>query len=242
VKPHADDADLNLSQPPRIAAPRPPHVECGNLLTGLSGTSGRCGALPGSLVFAYRGWHVDASRAAAVQPHDRSIGAICRQIDIVEGVGLSPDILQFMRSVRFWINPLRKGSVGNYARPTGVDFHVRELNPNLPIALHELLHAFHDQCLGFRHPVIHKFYQSALGRNDWLRDAHMLTNGPEFFAMTASALLFRHIPRPPYSAELLKQTQPEYFDWLSILLHHARASWSEGAAQKYGPAYSLVGP
>jgi hypothetical protein len=234
--------NLKLSWPHGIAAPLAPHVEGGNLNTRLSSTSCQSWIRPDSLVFTYKGWYVDASRAAAVQPPERSIVAICRQIDIVESVGLSPDILRFLRSVRFWMDPLRKGGPGRYARATGVDFHVRELDPDKPIVLHELLHAFHDQCLGFDNLVILKFYQAALGRSDWPRNAHMLKDAPEFFSMTGSAHLFRNIPRPPFSAERLKKTDPEYYDWLSTLLHHARAPFSEDAAPGFGPAHSSAVP
>jgi hypothetical protein len=235
--------NLRVSRPQGIAAPLAPHVEGGNLNTRLISTSCQSWIRPDSLVFTYKGWNVDASRAAAVQPPERSMVAICRQIDIVEDVGLSPDILRFMRSVRFWIDPLRMGGgPGHYARTTGVDFHVRQLDPDKPIALHELLHAYHDQCLGFDNPAILKFYQAALERSDWPRDAQMLKNAPEFFSMTGSAHLFRNIPRPPFSAERLKKTDPEYYAWLSTLLHHARAPFSEYAAPSFGPAHSSAVP
>src|SRR5471030_470597 len=48
---------------------------------------------PPQLVFDYHGWHVDASKAARGQAPEKTVKAMKTQIDIVEHVGLKPQML-----------------------------------------------------------------------------------------------------------------------------------------------------
>jgi hypothetical protein len=175
------------------------------------------------LVFAYHGWHVDLTNAKGGEPDQTMIAGVDRQLDIVEHVGLSAETLQFMRGIKIWADPSgRAFGPGHYARATGVDLRVRQLDPNKPIILHELLHAYHDQLLpgGAGNPDVERFFEN--GKTLWPVDSYMLTNNREFFAVTASVYLFGAIVRPPNSRRELCAKQPGYCGWLANVFDNGR--------------------
>lgn len=169
------------------------------------------------LVFEYHGWHIDLTGARGREADAKMIDAVKQQLDIVEGVRLKPQVLQFMRTIRIWANP-NGSSPGHYAGATGVDLRVRALAPEKPIILHELLHAYHGQQLpgGFNNPAIESFFQRA-GTVGWPAGSHMLANNREFFATTASTYLFGDIQQPPGSRSEIRARQPRYYQWLAQL-------------------------
>jgi hypothetical protein len=61
------------------------------------------------------------------------------------------------------------------------------------------------------------FYERAKGIGSYPKDAYMLKNAAEFFAMTASAYLHGSVARPPYSREALMRAQPIYAQYLGRL-------------------------
>jgi hypothetical protein len=169
------------------------------------------------LIFEYHGWHVDLTGARGREVAAKMIGAVKQQLDIVEHVGLNPQVLQFMRTIKIWANPnaLRFGP-GRYGHATGIDLRVRALAPTRPIILHELLHAYHDRQLprGFENPDIASFFER--GKTvGWPADSYMLSNDREFFAVTASVYLFGDITRSPESRSQLRAKQPRYYQWLA---------------------------
>jgi hypothetical protein len=170
------------------------------------------------LVFSYHGWQVDLTNARGAARDQEMVAAVQRQLDIVEHVGLKPEVLQFMRTIRIWADPSGASSgPGHYGRATGVDLRVKRLDPGKPIILHELLHAYHDHLVpeGFSNPDIRKFFQA--GKAYWPSDSYVLSNNREFFAVTASIYLFGEIDRPPYSRAELRSKQPHYYQWLATL-------------------------
>jgi hypothetical protein len=176
-------------------------------------------------VFDYHGWHVDLTGVPG-GPDQKAIDAVKHQLDIVEHVGLKPDVLAFMRTIKIWANPNnRKFGPGHYGGAAGVDLRVRELAPEKPIILHEFLHAYHDQRLpkGVANPDVERFFKRAKSVG-WPADAYMMTNKGEFFAVTASVYLFGDIPRPPYSRAEIRAKQPRYYEWLAVQFDdgHAR--------------------
>ena len=176
------------------------------------------------LIVDYRGWHVDLSGARGTMPDEKMITAIKRQIDMVEQVRLKPQVLAFMRTIKTWANPKQtKTGPGHYARATGIDLRMPLLEPNSPILLHELLHAYHHQQLpyGFDNADIEKFYERAKGAG-WPEESYMMSNHREFFATTASVYLFGDIPRPPESRKELRTRQPQYYQWLADLSDDGR--------------------
>jgi hypothetical protein len=88
-----------------------------------------------------------------------------------------------------------------------------------PILLHEFLHAFHFDKLpsGPKNPEILTFYQRAKSGEFYAKDAYVLKNQGEFFAITASAFLHGSIARPPYSRDALRRIQPAYYRYLEGL-------------------------
>jgi hypothetical protein len=177
------------------------------------------------LIFDYRGFHVDLSGASGTMPDAKMIAAIKRQIDMVEQVKLKPQVVAFMRTINIWANPNKTMTgPGHYGRKTGVDLRMALLDPNKPILLHELLHAFHDQQLpnGFANVDIEKFYERGQSAG-WPPDSYMMSNHREFFATTASVYLFGDIPRPPESRKQLRTKQPHYYQWLADLFDDGRA-------------------
>jgi hypothetical protein len=172
------------------------------------------------LVFDYRGWHVDVSRVADVQFPKKTGALIQRQLDIVCSAHLKPEIIDFMRSVRLWANPAQvRPGAAYYFRRTGVEFRVRGLDPDKPILLHELLHAYHDRRLGSESDSeLSRFYRGALEGKLWPPEAYMMRNEREFFAVTGTVYLFGSIDRPPYDRRALMQVQPDYYAWLGRLV------------------------
>ncbi|ANM04737.1 hypothetical protein AMC78_CH02654 [Rhizobium phaseoli] len=184
-------------------------------------TAGAAAADP--LVFSYHGWQVDLTNAMGAEPDKEMIAAVKRQLDIVEQVDLKPDILKFMQTIRIWANPAAAGfGPGHYSRKTGVDLRVESLEPDMPIILHELLHAYNDRMLpgGFDNPDIRQFFDN--GRGLWPSDSYMMSNSHEFFAVTASVYLYGDIERPPHSRSELRKNQPRYYQWLATLFDDGR--------------------
>nr|WP_226951330.1 hypothetical protein [Rhizobium terrae] len=175
------------------------------------------------LVFSYHGWRVDLTGARGAESDQKMVATVKRQLDIVEQVGLKPDVVQFMRSIPVWADPSKASSgPGHYGSGAGVDVRVRQLDPDKPIILHEFLHAYHDKIVpqGFNNPDIKEFHDR--GRQFWPGDSYMMSNAREFFAVTASVYLFGNIDRPPYSRAELRNKQPRYYQWLAQLFDDGR--------------------
>ncbi|EJC79741.1 hypothetical protein Rleg4DRAFT_1340 [Rhizobium leguminosarum bv. trifolii WSM2297] len=184
-------------------------------------TAGIAAADP--LVFSYHGWQVDLTNAKGAEPDRDMVAAVKRQLDIVEHVDLKPDVLTFMRTIRIWANPAAaKFGPGYYSGKTGIDLRVKSLEPDKPIILHELLHAYNDKMLpgGFNNSDIRQYFD--IGRRLWPGDSYMISNDREFFAVTASVYLFGNIDRPPYSRSQLRENQPRYYQWLATLFDDGR--------------------
>jgi hypothetical protein len=90
-------------------------------------------------------------------------------------------------------------------------------DPQKPIVLHELLHAYHYYVIpgGFRNSDILTFYHRAVDNQLYRNDAEVLKNVQEYFAITASLYLWGHVARPPFTRENLQARQPLYYQWLA---------------------------
>jgi hypothetical protein len=177
------------------------------------------------LIIDYRGWHADLTGARGTLPDQKMIVAIKRQIDMVEQVRLKPQVIAFMRTIKIWAQPKQTTTgPGHYSRATGIDLRMPLLDPDKPILLHELLHAYHHQQLpeGFDNADVEKFYERARSAG-WPPESYMMSNHREFFATTASVYLFGNIPRPPESRKELRTKQPQYYQWLANLFDDGRA-------------------
>jgi len=86
-----------------------------------------------------------------------------------------------------------------------------------PVMLHELLHAFHARLMpnGFENRGIKQFYNQALAKQVYDKDAYALKNHREFFAVTASIFLAGNdAVHEPKTRAMLKEKQPDYFKYL----------------------------
>lgn len=175
------------------------------------------------LVFNYHGWQVDLSNARGAEPEQNMVAAVKRQLDIVEDIGLKPQVLQLMRGIPIWANPqAAKAGPGRYNRKTGVDLRVKALDPDKPIILHEFLHAYHDRLLpeSFNNTDVKTYFER--GKNFWPADSYMMSNAREFFAVTASVYLYGAIDRAPRTRAELRAQQPQYYQWLATLFDDGR--------------------
>ena len=172
-----------------------------------------------SLVFTYHGFQVDASAAPRGTPPDKAVRQIKAQIDLVEKVGLKPDVLALMRATPILADPTKPnlpGEAAHYVRGRGVVVRIARLAPKKPVVLVGLLQAYADQRLsGPAGQDIARFRGEAAARHVWPKTALMLQSDGDYFALTASAYLYGAITREPYTRANLKQTQPDYVRWLA---------------------------
>ena len=168
----------------------------------------------------HHGFKVDFSQIKNSSETDRIIKAVKRQIEIVEEVKLSEENLNFFKSIPIVMIPETAGQPGVYnANDNKVFLKARDLAPNRPILLHELLHAFHNLKIkdGVQNAQIRNFYEQALKSYPNFQNEYFLSNAKEFFAVTASIYLFGDIPRPPFNKSSIKKSQPEYYNFLETL-------------------------
>ena len=172
-----------------------------------------------ALVFTYRGWRVDA-RSARLQNPTKTVRNIKAQLDLVEGVGLPPKILVFMRAIPIATEPgTGPEEPGRYVRGRGVLIHATGLDEKRPVILRQLLYAYQDKVLpgGFANPDVARFRREAAAEHVWPNTAAMLRSDPDYFAMVASAYLYGTITREPYTRKDLLKTQPAAYQWLAGL-------------------------
>jgi hypothetical protein len=174
---------------------------------------------PPALVFVYRGWHVDASKARRAQAPENTVRAIQAQIDIVERAGLKPQMLAFMRATPLSADPTPRRDAVGYSRARGVEIRVKRLDAKKPAVLSGLLRAYYDQQLatGGAHADIGRFRLQILARHVWPKTAMMLQGDEPFFAATATTYLYGATTREPYTRANLRQTEPGYYQWLAKL-------------------------
>jgi hypothetical protein len=178
-----------------------------------------------SLIFVYHGWKVDASPAAKGQSPTVTVHKLQAQIDLVEHVGLSPQALEFMRSIKIIGAPPIATDQGRYIPGMGVFIRAKGLDDKRPVLLRQLLYAYENEKLpgGFNNPVAERLRAEAAAKHVWPKDALMLKSGPDYFALTASAYLCGAITSEPYTRADLKRTQPDAVAWLAGVFDGGRA-------------------
>lgn len=176
-------------------------------------TAARSARAQDGAVFAYRGFTVDMT---ALEPARReAIGAYVRQqIDLVESLEIRPGIKTWFRGVRITINPALN-MAGRFG-PAGLELDDRVSPPDNPVLLHELLHGYQRHLPGGgRNPTLVGAFEAAKAGGQWPARAYMLSNLNEYFAMTASVVLWGRAARPPLTRARLVETQPDYAAWLT---------------------------
>ena len=182
-----------------------------------------------SLAFTYGGFQVDASQTPKGVSPDKAIRQIKAQIDLVQRLGLKPEVLAFMRTVPILADPAKPNAPGESAHYTagrGVMIRISRLAPKKPVLLEGLLEAYYDQRL--QPPArtdVSGFRSDAKNRKLplWPNSAMMLQSDSAYFALTASAYLNGEITREPYTRAKLRQTQPRYYRWLATYFDDGRA-------------------
>jgi len=97
-----------------------------------------------------------------------------------------------------------------------IEMQSQSYDPNKPVLLHEMMHAYHDQKLsaGFGNADIQKFYQEARAGGQFPTGSYMLSSVPEYFAMMASVYLHGSAARDPFTRDAIRQKQPTLYQWL----------------------------
>ncbi|MGQ2992183.1 MAG: hypothetical protein ACT6RD_06750 [Brevundimonas sp.] len=164
-------------------------------------------------VFTHRGFIVDMTALEAARRDE--IGAYVRQqIDLVESLDIRPEIKTWFRDVRITLNPALN-MPGRFG-PSGLELDDSVSPPDNPVLLHELLHGYQRHLPGGgRTPTLVGAFEAAKAGGQWPARAYMLSNLNEYFAMTASVMLWGRAARPPFTRARLVETQPDYAAWLT---------------------------
>jgi hypothetical protein len=174
-------------------------------------------AIPIDGKLTYRGITVDATEIKDAPQYKAIMTSFVHQIDIVADCGAKPEQLQFFRSQTVFVKHAPSGGLGHFdSRHPGVTVADVVAEAQKPILLHELLHAYHFRVMadGYRNAEILTFFGRAQGSEAYPKDAYVLKNVQEFFAVTASLYLWGNVDRPPHTRDKLKAAQPVYYAWL----------------------------
>ena len=188
-------------QPPAASALRPAAVP----------------AIPADGRLVWRGFTVDATEIRGDAQYNAIMTSIVHQIDIVADCGARPEILQFFRTQIVLVKHAPPGGMGQFnSNSPGVTLADVVAEPQKPILLHELLHAYHWRVMPgqFRNPELLTYFGRARNIGAYQADAYVLRNVQEFFAVTASLYLWGNVDRPPNTRANLKAAQPVYYAWL----------------------------
>lgn len=170
--------------------------------------------------FNYRGFSVDATAAQSAPNLQAVETSLKHQIDIIADCGAAPKIIDFFKSQTIFLKPGSQDGGGHFsANSKGVTLDIAVDPPEKPVALHEMLHAFHYWVLPERsqNPDVLRFYQRAKDGGFYPADAYVLKNAVEFFAVTGSLYLWGNVDRPPHDRKTLHDNQPVYYKWLGDL-------------------------
>jgi hypothetical protein len=140
--------------------------------------------------------------------------ALAAQIALIEALPIDPAIIAFFATQRIAVDRI-PGSMSRVA-PDGVHFERRAVPPNNPVLLHEFLHRYHLLRLsdGYRNAGVLSFYTTARASGLYPAQSYMLSHPIEFFAMTASAVLYGRLARPPFSRAEVRGKSPELYQWI----------------------------
>ena len=134
------------------------------------------------------------------------------QIDLVRSLPIRPDVADAFRQTPVRIDPgLREP--GHYDA-TGLRLADRSVPADNPVLLHELLHGWLSRSTAAEQKRIRRAFDAARASGRYPADAYMLSTPAEFFAMTASVVLWGRAARAPFSRDRVRADLPDYFDWL----------------------------
>lgn len=151
--------------------------------------------------------------AATLSPE--AMQSVQAQIAIVNRLEVSPCTRSFLQGTPIGIDPTLRmlGKAG--AR--GVALRNVVIPADRPVLLHELMHVYHGRRLPdrFENGAVKQAYAAALASGDWPAGSYMLSNVREFFATTASTVLYGSSARPPRTRAEIAQRMPAYFAWIN---------------------------
>jgi hypothetical protein len=159
---------------------------------------------------SYRGYVIDWQGSIASPEIVKSIE---QQIDLVEAVKVSPEVMAFFRAQRILINEdPEEGS-----RAGMRTFLARRVYPaDNPVLLHELIHRWtFDRIPGrAQNPELVRLYEAAKARGDWPASAYLYKNPNEFLAMTASTVIHGRAARPPFTRDTVRTKLPDVYAFI----------------------------
>lgn len=141
--------------------------------------------------------------------------ALAAQIALILALPIDPAIIAFFATQRISVDTM-PGSMSRIG-PDGIHFERRAVPPDNPVLLHEMLHLYHLLRLpdGYRNADIRRFHDEARASGLYPPGAYMLSHPIEFFAMTASAVLYGQLARPPFSRAEVAAKSPELYAWIA---------------------------
>jgi hypothetical protein len=162
---------------------------------------------PAQVETNYRGHVIDWQ---GEMPAADIVKSIEQQIDLVEAVHVSPEVMTFFRTQRIIINE----DPEDISRAGLRTFLARRVHPSdNPVLLHELIHRWtYDRIPGrAQNPELVRLYEAAKASGDFPASAYMLTNPNEFLAMTASTMIHGRAARPPFTRDNVRKKLPEVY-------------------------------
>lgn len=160
---------------------------------------------------SYRGYVIDWQGQLASPEIVKSIE---QQIDLVEAVKVSPEVMAFFRAQRIIINE----DPEDISRAGLRTFLARRVHPaDNPVLLHELIHRWTFDRIPDRaqNPELVRFYEAAKASGDFPANAYMLKNPNEFLAMTASTVIHGRAARPPFTRDNVRKKLPELYAFIT---------------------------
>gem|GEM_PF-2646186 len=173
----------------------------------------------------YRGYRITMAQDVANAEIGRLRRAAEHQVDLVEATGLDACIKDFLRGFPVVVRA-GTGAGSHYSGGDSVTIAVDDPKDDRPILLHEFMHVYHLRRLpgGRDNPDILTFYRRAKAGALYPADAYLLSNPGEFFAMTASTVLYGRLAREPFTREALRRKQPIYYGYLTGLFGAQQAA------------------
>jgi hypothetical protein len=148
---------------------------------------------------------------------DETAAAACYGLTVPDGGRVSRGVTTWDHNKLQWTNP----DIVELAVDSGLG--VVMLRPNAlrhaqdPVLLHEFLHAYHAKLMprGYENKGIKDFYGQAKAKDLFPKDAYILKDHKEFFAITASIFLSgKDAAHEPFTRDKLKETMPQYYTYL----------------------------
>ena len=176
--------------------------------------------------FAYKNWrfNTDAVHGPLADELVRSLQA---QIDLVESLGIKPEIKAFFRRVDVKIDPSTLGLTGIYrSRTSGnalvadtrrIFLTTRVIAPDSPSLLYLLLLAYVDQRVppDWRKAALTRWLEAAKRTDAFGNRSEMLHSPPEFFAACAAVVLWGRASREPLTREKVRDKLPDFYAWIA---------------------------